>query len=179
MSRNTRVMDPTLMELDHESYFDAEEPDSIADPEGVASRQASAQQETAPQLLPSYLERDFEWRRGYKDRTVAEIMAQPGGRAYFLQPKKEAVELTIQVAERVLASAPTVLEDDDMSIITNLAAEIRDIDYTFGGIDQWLDSTVKRAVARQVASDAVFIARGIQLLNSWQPKDDNGQERLQ
>lgn len=172
---NTKL-DPVTGEPIVDSLIDVEDPDTNADPEGVENRQEAAQQAAAPQLIPSYIEKDFEFRRGHKDQDVKALVAA-GKRAYFLQPRAAAVDTAIQLAEKALVAAFTTLESSDMGAVAALASEITDVDYTLGGLDQWLGDLVKRAIARQAASDAVFIGRGADLLGSWNPTDDNGTER--
>lgn len=172
------TIDPVTGELISESSIDGEMPDDIADPEGAAER--ALNKAVKPQLIPSYIEKDFEFRRGYKDQDVKSLLAA-GKRAYFLQPRTTAVNAAITDAEGAIRAAMDFAMDAKNEELRKaaiaLAGEIKDVDYTFGGLDEWLGDLVKRAVARQASSDAVFIARGDSVLSSWNAKDDNAIER--
>lgn len=170
------TLDPVTGEPIVHNHLDTEEPDTNADPDGVEQRQEAAQQAKAPQLIPSYIEKDFEFRRGYKDQEVKTLIAN-GKRAYFLQPRVAAVETSIQMAQLALDSAYTRLDQSEIEAALALSGEIKDLDYTLGGLDQWLGDLVKRSIARQAASDAVFIGRGADMLNSWNATNDNATER--
>lgn len=175
MSKNN-VLDPMTGELiDAGNPLDVE--DTSADAEGAETRAQAKSDAHAPQMLPQYLEGDFEFKRGNKDTSVAELLAS-GKRAYFLSPRTSAVNLSIADAESALAGAIAVkLKDGDIDAAAGLAEQVRDVDYALSGLDQWLGNLVKRAIARQVASDAVFIARGARMLESWNPTADDGVQR--
>lgn len=178
MSKRT-TLDPITGEPIEMNHMDVEEADTYGpDEEGVEAREQAKQQAKELVLIPPYIEKDFEFRRGNKGEAVQTLLAN-GKRAYFLQPRAAVVEMTIAMAQQAVDAAFDALSEDDQQVGASLAGEVRDLDYTLGGIDEWVSKLTVRAIARQAASDAVYIARGASLLDSWQPRpgDDNGVER--
>src|SRR3989337_2026976 len=108
--RNT-TLDPVTGEAIETSTLDIEEGDTNADPENVEARAEA--QVFKPQLIPSYIEVDFEFRRGYKDQDIKKLLVE-GKRAYFLQPRTIAVNDAITDAGLAVIAAFQSVKPDDI-----------------------------------------------------------------
>ena len=163
--------------IDNGEMLDNKEtPDTIADPEGAAER--AANQRYTPQLAPEFIMRDFDWKRQKASNSVEELVAT-GQRAFFMVPRPDVVTRATDTAQKALDKARAALTPEDQDLAKTIAKEVKDLEYTFAGVDEWLSELVQRAVARQVASDAAFIARGVDMLNGWNPQDEAAETRKQ
>jgi len=116
--KNTTQKDPTTMEVETTSHFSpgVEEPDTIADPEGVEIRNEAL--ENNPQLLPIWVDRDYTWKRIRKEQypNVADCV-KAGKRAFMLVVKPEHTQACLDAIPGVYESLGTVKGLDQAKIV--------------------------------------------------------------
>lgn len=146
---------------------DAHDPDTIADPEGAASRK----QATTPErgAAPAWVLDEFTWAESV-DKSTGEIR-------YFMNPKPHIIREAAESAPTRLITAYQHLSDEDKRIGDQIAKDALNFIQTLTAINDYLPKAVLRNIADQAASGAVRVARWKNRAQGWLESLKDGAEQ--